>query len=250
MCRLLYKYLFALLGSLVSLSTLHAQFTPALEVGVHAGTLVYQGDLAAHAIGYTHSLHPAVGIYVSKPLDDYFSLRVNLQRGRIEADESTYAEPAWRRMRNFAFNTSITELTATIAWNPWAKIDRYDMRRWSPYFFAGAGVTVLNVHRSWSRFDATFFGPKSSTVTGLAVDTVSATPSMVVVVPVGAGIRYAASDRVSIFGEGNYRITRSDLIDGFRYSADPASHDYYYGLSVGISYRFGYNQMDCPRPKW
>ena len=74
-----------------------AQFTPSKwEIGINAGTLIYQGDLSESSLGYTNSLKPSVELWVSKSLDAYFSIRANLLQGSLGADESTYASPAWR----------------------------------------------------------------------------------------------------------------------------------------------------------
>src|ERR1700689_4352634 len=75
-----------------------AQFIPGqFEFGINAGTLIYQGALSESVFGYLHSLKPAIGINASESLDDYFSVRANLTRGEIGADESAYSSPAWRR---------------------------------------------------------------------------------------------------------------------------------------------------------
>ena len=74
-----------------------AQFTPSKwEIGINAGTLIYQGDLSGSSLGYTNCFKPSVELWVSRSLDPYFSIRANLLQGSLDADESTYAGPAWR----------------------------------------------------------------------------------------------------------------------------------------------------------
>jgi hypothetical protein len=228
-----------------------AQFTPSkFEIGINAGTLIYQGDLSASALGYTKSLKPSVGIWASKSLDDYLSLRANIVRGAIGADESTYASPAWRRHRNFAFSTSVTEFSTVLVWDLLGKTYGEGMRRLSPYFFIGAGFTILNVKRDWSRFDTSYFNSKSSAAIGLGIDTLHKTPWIVGVIPVGAGIRYMLTNHIYLNVEGTYRFTGSDYIDGFKYAGNPKRNDQYYGLSIGASYRFGSDRMDCPKVRF
>jgi hypothetical protein len=225
-----------------------AQFKPSKwELGLQAGTLVYQGDLSTSFLGYTKNLKPAVGIWASRSLDDYFSIRANLLRGAIGADESTYSSPAWRRHRNFAFSSTVTELSAALVWDLFGKTYREGMRRLSPYFFAGLGVTALNVKRSWSRFDTSYFGSKSSASIGLGIDSLHKTPWIVAVIPVGAGLRYMFTSHIYFNLEATYRITASDYIDGFKYSGDPKRNDHYYGISMGASYRLGSDKTDCPK---
>jgi hypothetical protein len=225
-----------------------AQFTPSKwEIGINAGTLIYQGDLSQNALGYTNSLKPSVELWVSKSLDAYFSIRVNLLQGSLGADESTYSTPDWRRHRNLAFNTSVTEVSAELVWDLSGKTYREGMRRFSPYFFAGAGFAILTIKRNWSRFDTTYFNSQTTASHGLGLDTLHKTPAFLPVIPVGAGLRFMVTNRIFINAEATYRITSSDYIDGFSYSGNPAKNDHFYGLTLGISYRFGGNGMSCPK---
>jgi hypothetical protein len=226
-----------------------AQFIPSKwEVGINAGTLIYQGDLSAGYWGYTRSLKPSAEIWVSKSLDDYFSIRANLLRGSIGADESTYSSPDWRKHRNLAFTSSVTEFSVALVWDLYGKTYRDGMRRFSPYFFMGAGFSVLNIKRDWSRFDTSYFNAQSSAGIGLGKDSLEKTPWFLPVIPVGMGIRYMVSNHFFINAEATYRITASDFIDGFKYSGNPARNDHYYGLTLGVSYRFGWDQANCPKP--
>ena len=232
---------------LVSQKTL-AQFTPSKwEIGINAGTLVYQGDLSESPLGYTNSLKPAIGLWVSKSLDPYFSIRANLLQGSLGADESTYATPEYRRHRNLAFNSSVSEFSAELVWDLNGKTYREGMRRFSPYFFAGAGFAILHIDRNWSRFDTTYFNSKSPASIGLGIDTLHKTPGFLPIIPVGIGARYMVSNHIYINAEATYRIFSSDYIDGFSYAANPAKNDHYYGLSLGVSYRFGWYGMSCPK---
>jgi len=225
-----------------------AQFISSkFEIGINAGTLIYQGDLSTSVAGYTKSLQPAIGIWASRSLDDYFSLRANLLRGEIGADESTYSSPAWRKHRNLKFSSSVTEFSTVLVWDLLGKTYREGMRKFSPYFFVGAGFAILNVKRDWSRFDTSYFRSKSTASIGLGVDTLHKTPGTVPVLPVGIGFRYMLTNHLFLNAEATYRITASDYIDGFKYSGDATRNDHYYGFSIGASYRFGSNKEDCPK---
>ncbi len=225
-----------------------AQFTPSKwEIGINAGTLIYQGDLSESPLGYTNSLKPAFELWVSKSLDPYFSIRANLLQGFLGADESTYATPAWRRHRNLAFNSSVSEVSAQLVWDLYGKTYHEGMRRFSPYFFAGAGFAILHINRNWSRFDTTYFNSKSPASIGLGMDTLHKTPGFLPIIPVGVGVRYMVSNHIYINAEATYRIFSSDYIDGFSYAGNPAKNDHYYGLSLGVSYRFGWYGMSCPK---
>ncbi len=241
-----------IVGSLIlfaiSVNQSNAQFIPSKwEIGLNLGTLIYQGDLSAGDLGYTYNLKPSVSVWAAKSIDDYFSIRYSLLRGDIGADESTYASPEWRRHRNFKFNSSVTEFSTSFVWDLFGKTYREGMRRFSPYFFAGAGFSILNVKRDWSRFDTTYFNSKTSASEGLAIDSTHKTPWIIPVIPVGAGLRYMISDHFFLNAEASYRITMSDEIDGFKYSGNPQKNDHYYGLTIGLSYRFGSDRTACPK---
>jgi len=226
-----------------------AQFTPSkLEIGINVGTLIYQGDLSGGAFGSTESLKPSVELWVSRSLDPYFSIRGNFLLGSLSADESVYASPDWRRHRNLAFSTPVTEFSAELVWDVNGKTYSEGMRRFSPYFFAGVGFALLDVTRDWSRFDANYFNANSSAGHGLGIDTLHQTPSFLPVLPIGAGIRYMISNQFFINAEATYRITGSDYVDGFSYAGNPARNDHYYGITLGISYRFGSTGISCPKP--
>lgn len=230
--------------------TLQAQFVPSnYEIGLNFGTLVYQGDLSVGRLGYTKSLKPAVGVFVSKSLSEYFSLRANLNIGKIGADDSRYTMPDYKQHRALKFTTPITEVSAHLVWNILGNNFGNDQRRLSPYLFAGAGLAFVHIKRDWSGFDTAYFGGSKSAVSlGLAVDTLQKTPSAQPILPVGVGLKYMLTPRLSLNAEATYRIMSSDYLDGFSHVANPKNGDYYYGFTIGISYRFGNNKYDCPRP--
>ncbi len=235
------KTTLVVLLSAVFIQSLQAQFkTSKFELGINAGTLVYQGDLSKSFIGDYKYLRPAVGLYVSKALDPYFSVRVNATFGKIGSDESKYSTPYWKQYRAFKFSSSVTELSSTLVFNPFG--ENSDARL-SPYIFAGAGLTFLNVKRDWSKYNQTYYA-KSQVQIGLGTDTLHNPPKVIAILPVGAGLRYVLSSQLSLKAEATYRFTATDYLDGFKYSGNPRNNDSYYGLSVGISYRIG--GYKCP----
>jgi opacity protein-like surface antigen len=216
------------------------------EIGISAGTLIYQGDLTPKPYGYLKTIKPAFGIYVSKPLGDYFSVRLNFERGRILADDAAYTEPAWKQQRNFEFTSSVTELTGTVVFNPFGRLSESNFRRFSPYVFAGAGLSFVNIKRNWSGLNTAAFDAKSDVIVGLGTDTLTTLPKVLPVIPLGAGIKYNINNNWSIFAEAAYRFTASDYLDGFKYAANKDRKDSYYGLSLGLSYTFGSSRYNCP----
>jgi hypothetical protein len=225
-----------------------AQFTKSkYEIGISAGTLVYQGDLSANLKGDYKTLKPSIGLHVTRTLDRYFAVRAGLLLGKLITDEANYKTPDWKRHRNFKFSTPVTELSSTVIFNFLGENNSDNFHRVSPYVFAGAGATFLNIKRDWSNVDTTVFNSKSAVMVGLGTDTTHSLPGIIPVLPVGAGLRFIIGPQLSLNAEATYRFTANDYLDGFKYSGNPKRNDSYYGFSVGINYRFGgYN---CPKVK-
>jgi hypothetical protein len=86
----------------------------------------------------------------------------------------------------------------------------------SPYLFAGLGVSLLNIKRDWSRFNAEYFSSEPKTLSGLAADQQHPLPALIPVFPMGIGIRYPISPSISVNAETSYRFTFTDYLDGFQ----------------------------------
>ena len=220
---------------------------PKYEYGIMGGTLIYQGDLSPSPLGTYQHLKPAIQLFASKVLDESFALRANISRGSIDGNDAWYASPAWRRVRNFSFNTSITELSANLVWNFYSYHPEGTVKKLSTYVFGGAGFSVLQVQRDWSHLNMAALGTENSFTKGLGADTIHTPPSIIPVLPFGAGVRYQISPELSIAAEFTYRITFTDYLDGFSKSANPNMNDFYYGYSVGLVYSPEKNLLRCPK---
>jgi len=232
-------------------SRLKAQLDlPNFEVGIAGSAFIYQGDLTPSPLGSYRTLKPGVDIYISKLIDPMFSIRTNIAIGKLKGDDSKYAVPEYRQQRNFNFTTAVFEiselLVADLLKNNFAR----QSSRLSPYVFAGIGVSFLKTKRDWSRFNAEYFSAEPSTIQGLAADAEHSTPNAIPLLPLGIGIRYSLSRRISLSTETSYRLTFTDYLDGFRKAADPSRRDSYQTYSVGIIYQFQKNNSSwkCPVP--
>ena len=214
------------------------------EIGVFAGGYIYQGDLTPSALGSYRTMKPGFGFYGSRILTYKLSIRGSLAIAKLKGDESKYSKPEYRQQRNFNFHTPLLELTGQLVWNPLGL--NYANKGFSPYVFGGGGFSFLKVKRDWSKFNAEYFDPASSTITGLAADQQTTPPGFIPVVPMGLGVRYNLSSRFAAFAESSYRITFTDYLDGFSKAANPERQDHYYSHIVGLIYRIGKkNTLDC-----
>lgn len=216
-----------------------------MSVGIQAGTMVYQGDLVPGIAGSSKMLKPSLGIFVSKPLNNNFSIRAGLAKGELSANEALFDSPAFRKSRAFQFSTPVTELSAVMVFD-FTDQSLDNTGRFSPYLFGGLGLSFLNIHRDWSWLDSAAFDSKSPVITGLAIDTLHKLPKLLPVIPIGVGVRYTIDQQWSVHAEMSYRYCFSDYLDGFSKSADPRANDSYYSLSVGLSYHFLNQGIKCP----
>jgi hypothetical protein len=215
------------------------------ELGVNGGLFIYMGDLTPNDLGSFRTMKPVIGISGSRIVNNALAARANLVFGGLRGDESKYANPAYRRQRNLSFRSSVFEISAQMVWNPLGK--NYSDKGFSPYLFGGAGLSFLKINRDWSRFNAEFFSAEPNIVNGLAADQNHRVPRALPVFPLGAGLRYFVSPRISVHTETTYRVAFSDYLDGFSEAANPSKLDHYYSQTIGLIYRLGKkNMLGCP----
>lgn len=214
------------------------------EVGLSGGVFVYQGDLTPEKLGAYKTLKPQLALHLYRKISPSFSIRLNINRGKLYANEALYTKPDWRQQRNFNFTTPVTELSVQGVWN----FLENKFPRFSPYAFAGAGFAFLNIKRDWSNFNAAYFGDGAAVTSGLAIDAAKKLPRITPVVPVGGGVRYYLNNRFSFLGETSYRLNFTDYLDGFSMAANPKKNDHYFSHSVGVMYSFVKKDktMGCP----
>lgn len=219
-----------------------------MSIGVQLGTFIYQGDLVPSFAGSFRTAKPMISLLVNKPISNNFSVRASIATGQISADESVYNTPSWRPIRAFNFSSSLTEVAGVLVFD-FADQTLDNTGRISPYLFAGAAVSFLNIHRDWSKFNITAVDSKSPVLVGLGKDTLHKLPAVLPVIPIGAGLRYTINPHWSMTAEINYRYSFSDYIDGFSKSANPGANDSYYSVSVGLNYHLFNNGIKCPPAK-
>ena len=212
------------------------------EVGFHLGSSLYLGDLIPTFAGTYKSPGFFYGIDGTRIINRRFSLRGSLSHGKVKANDANYKTPQWRQERNFNFKTFITEIVANLVWNPLG-----NNRLINPYLFAGIGYSFLNVKRDYSNFNENYFAGEPKTLAGLNADIAHRLPNGIAVLPVGAGLRYPISNKLSLNLETAYRFIKTDYLDGFSEAANPKRRDAYFTHTAGLIYAFGSkNMLACP----
>lgn len=228
----------------------HSQVTPPkYQIGLGIGGLVYQGDLTPRAIGSYETIRPMLQLYGTRLLGSSFGLRGNIVFGALKGDDAKYAEPEYRRERNFNFRSPVLELSALGEWNLLGR--NYAGRGAAPYLFAGVSFSFISIDRDYSGFNAGYFGGESGLVNALNADLRRNPPRSLFAVPVGAGIRYYLNERIGVGAETSYRLMSNDYLDGFSLAANPSKGDHFYSHTLGLFYRVGRKDLfDCPVVKY
>ena len=214
------------------------------QIGANAGYIVYQGDLTPKLLGNYKTLKPTVGINISRILSNALKLRTALSLGKISGNEIFYSKPAFRQERNLKFSTPITEISEILIYN---FLDKSYKRQFSPYVFAGVGVSFLNIIRFPTDTSTIYLENETNAALQLSADLQTSLPKKTLVLAAGFGVEYNISTSVSLNAEMNFRYTGTDYLDGFSKVANPKSNDQYYSSTLGITYHFKKKGMlDCP----
>lgn len=224
---------------------------PRYEIGLHIGTFIYQGDLTPNDYGAFNTMKPGFTISATRNLNSFNAIRFQLLHGSLKGDDSKYENPEWRQQRNFKFRTSVTELSLQAVRNILSlKSNEAGIINFTPYIFAGISYTFLNIKRDWSDFNYGHFAGETAVINGLDEDIDHKLPKGLFSIPIGGGVRYGITEKLSFSLEGTYRIIGNDYLDGFSESANPEMGDHYHTLMVGVIYSFGKrNKFDCPKVK-
>ena len=221
---------------------------PKYEIGVHFGSFIYQGDLTPNEFGAFNTMKPGFGISVTRNINSLYAVRLQLLRGWLKGDDSKYDDPAWRQQRNFNFKTPVTELSALVVRNITGLIpNEAGIINFSPYIFGGLSYSFLKIKRDWNQFNYSHFAGETAVINGLSEDINHKIPKGIFSLPIGFGVRYGITEKLSFSLEGTYRILDTDYLDGFSQAANPDKNDHYHTIMAGLIYSFGKrNRFDCP----
>lgn len=212
------------------------------QIGINGGIFVYQGDLSPWDAGSYKTVKPVFGAYISRILNPSFLLRTNVAVGKLHGNEGYYKTPAWRPIRSYSFTTPVAEISELLVWNMYGNNGNELGQRFSPYMFAGAGVSFLKITRDYSKSNFA-----NATNNSFIEDINHTPPRATLVIPVGLGMEFYLTPKLSLTAETNVRYAFTDYLDGYSLSANPERNDSYHSHTIGLLYRFGKgNQLGCP----
>lgn len=218
---------------------------PRFEVGAGISSNIYQGDLTPNRLGSYETMKAGFQLHGSLILSPSFLARTNLAVGGLRGDDAAYDNPEFRKQRNFNFKTPVIELSELVVWNPLRT--NYKNTGFSPYLMAGVGISFLSIKSDASNFNPEYFDNEAEIQQNIAADQEHGTPSVIPVVPVGAGVRYGFSPALAVYAESAYRLMFTDYLDGFSKATNPDGNDHYQTISLGIIFRPGSKgKLACP----
>ena len=179
-----------------------------LSLGLFSGVSHYQGDLVDnHYVG--RFTRPAVGLTASYDYSDRFTFTAGFTHASIEGDDQ-YNTKDYLKLRNLSFESRISEVSLMAEYNVF---NLYNTR-WSPYLFGGVAVYHFNPYARDSVDNKVYLKPLSTEGQGLpGYPEVKPYSLTQLAIPVGAGVKFAVSDRLQLGLSVGFRKLFTDYLD-------------------------------------
>lgn len=217
------------------------------EVGMNFGPSFFLGDLGGNSGKGTNNIKDVnleftkmmKGIFVTMYPKNWFGLRLAVDVTYLEGDDAvintTGLDELWRKQRNLDFKTTVLEGYVALEIFPtmlFARDNEFEARL-RPYGLAGIGVFHFNPrgsltdaagNKSWY-----YLHPLRLEGQGMPEYPYSQPYKLTqIMIPIGAGLKFYASDRINFGAELLYRKTFTDYIDDVSTKyIDPANYTKY-----------------------
>lgn len=181
------------------------------EAGLTLGGSSYQGDLSPEAVNLsTGKIHPSLGLFFRYNFNKYLSARANFSYGKISGDDALSKDES-RTGRNLSFQSNLIEFGITGELNIFGFQPKGLQGRYSPYLFGGIAVFRFNPETEYNGelVELQPLGTEGQGMEGFA-DRYKLTQ---IAIPMGAGMKFAISERLTIGAEIGFRRTFTDYLD-------------------------------------
>lgn len=173
------------------------------EVGTLLGGSGYIGDLnPSHILKINNA---GGGIFVRRNFDGYWSARLNLALSRLSASDSDASDEQQRR-RNLSFFSPLSEISLQTEFNFFDFSGGIYSRYLTPYVFTGLGISFFDPRATLNgetrKLRAYKTEGQENTYSNKALN-----------IPLGAGLKYALTEKLTVASELGYRIVFSDYLD-------------------------------------
>lgn len=173
------------------------------EIGAFGGGTAYQGDLNPRdPLKITNM---ALGGYVKRNFNGYFSAKLNYGHGKIRANDSESSNQQFRD-RNLSFFSGLDELSVIGEFNFFNYVPEIGKNRFSPYIFLGIGLLSFNPQASYmdNVYELNLYGTEGQQ---------QPYRRSLMAIPYGAGLKYNFFDKWSMGGELGFRSVNTDFLD-------------------------------------
>lgn len=209
------------------------------EIGGAVHITSYQGDLHESELNLgQYNPRAAVSIHLRRNVSNLVIIRLNALVGQLAGADSSFSEPAWRKVRNISFTSPLVEFTALGEFYPFGifRIKTDGKRRAvAPFLTGGVGAAYTNPKVDWNDE----FGNGEVDVLDAQFDKAAKINRFNISVPFGAGVRFALSTRSTLGLEAVMRPTFSDYVDGVSRVGNPNKLDWFFTGGLSFSYAFG-----------
>ena len=200
------KHVLTLTGCFLAfvLRTASQEFSKEPSISLFTGVINYQGDLNPNSFTFAHS-HFSVGINLRKPINRWFTARVGIQLGKLEAADRYNRD--YLKPRNLSFYNSISEANIGLELN-------IPANQFAPYLVGGVAVFRSNPWAYDNSGKKTFLQPLSTEGQGLPEFPGQKPYGLYnIALMFGGGLRVAVSDNVQLGIEFTQRKSFTDYID-------------------------------------
>ena len=173
------------------------------EVGITAGSMGYIGDLNQN--NYTKLTNFAFGGMVKNNLDGFWSIKLSVLKGQVEADESK-SKYQQERDRNLSFFSPITEASLQVEFNFFDYGRLFGKSRITPFLFTGISGFAFNPQTTLNN---TIYELKKYRTEGQT----RAYKTTALAIPFGLGLKCNITKNLNLIGEMGYRKAFTDYLD-------------------------------------
>ncbi len=202
------------------------------EIGGFAGASGYMGDL--NPVNPFNFKDPAYGAQIKRNFDGFWSLKLNVMHGKIQADDANSPDPQYKE-RNLSFFSPVTEGTLQLEFNFFEYIPSISSKRYAPYLFTGIGGVLFNPQTTYNGtvYQLNLYGTEGQDIS-------NPYKKYAITMPYGIGVKYNITGNWSLIGELGYRTARTDFLDDVS-GTYPVKAGLYNNIAVALSDRTGEN---------
>ena len=205
------------------------------EITVSPGVSVYYGDLTVPIVTFKES-HLAGQMSIKRYFNGEHALRFNVLHGSLSGDDKNYTRNS---VRGNSFVGRITEFAMM------GEIDLNGKRRYTKkigYQKTKSPYVMFGVSGIYSKPKVNYGQPDSK-------DKNIDYPKWHFGMPVGAGFKFDATERMVFGVELGLRLTLSDYLDGTQASGNAYKNDAFFFFGLTANYRFQVQKSVLKKPK-